>query len=657
MSYLQLLLIVLACSMNAVWAQKSAILDNQKALKTQIECQRIADLKLIKSETPIKINCQLDNMSFYSDVPVKVDQGHIRIGNFNLLHPGSDKTLFKDMGLIAELINSEFDVMAAVELIDVLATPKANNLLLLPLIAGRSKDLNATSAEIQVTKKQILDLSAPTEPLGPTEQEVSLQKMLDQEQKKLKQLTKTISLKKSDLAVLSKEVDENSQPGMTILGFEIGKKARLKRLEIAKKNESILFKELAELQQKHNLTKIQVSELQNKIEKLPKGGGISEENLQQIAKLTIKLSSLEIEEQKLTNALADITRYYRIPGYLKILEELRKIDSSWSLIMSPHGDAAVESNTQEHTGFYYRATKIGLKNNIHCANQYGRTSSGCYPNFYAEYMGENKATVFSRRPFIATFTDGKKPFSLIAAHVVFESAAEPTLQKEILENSFNVSTLAQLPTGINKQNYARFAETFLTLQMIDKLRSEGMERIIYTGDFNIEYQNPFWKYIFDKAPGSVVLIEDKTSVSENRFVKGKESNGVSSNYDHFILSIDDMSSCRNASVVNFLENDFSKRINDKYLVRVGAGKGPYQQEENAGSLITKLAQTTETMLNNYNFLITKTNEIINDSKTTSEDMKNFQQRVFDSQLGDETYYKYFSQTMSDHLPIRMECQF
>ena len=130
MGCFQFLLIIFTFTLNIAWAQKSAQLDNQKALKNQIECQRIANLQLIKTEAQIKINCQLDNMSFYSEVPVKENQGPIQIGNFNLLHPGTDKTLFKDMGLVAELINKEFDVMAGVELVDVLATPKANNLLI-----------------------------------------------------------------------------------------------------------------------------------------------------------------------------------------------------------------------------------------------------------------------------------------------------------------------------------------------------------------------------------------------------------------------------------------------------------------------------------------------------------------------------------------------
>jgi hypothetical protein len=643
--------------MNIAWAQKSALLDNQKALKNQIECQRIADLQLIKTDSPIKINCQLDNMTFYSDVPLKEEQGPIKIGNFNLLHPGTDKTLFKDMGLVAELIDKEFDVMAGVELVDVLASPRGNNLLILPIIDVKAKDLKSIIDQIQGHKGQITELSKPTEPAGPSDLEKALKQVLEQKQISLQEIANSIYVKKSDLNTASEEVSENSIPGKMILGIEISRKKRLKRLAAAQTTVSSLEKDLTSLEKQQSLTLSQVSDIQNQIKNLPQIGGINEANLKLIAKLKQSLSSLEIEEKNLAKDLAQITRYYRIPGYLRILEELRKIDASWSLIISPHGDAAVESNTQELTGFYYRASKIELDKNIHCSKRFNRTSSGCYPNFYADYMGEDKATLFSRRPFMATFSDGKKPFSIIAAHVVFESAAEPEAQKEILEKTFNVSALNQLPTGINKQNYARFAETFLTLQLIDKLKAEGLERIIYTGDFNLESKNPFWKYLFDKVSESVLLIDVETSLSENRFVQGKESKGVSSNYDHFILSAVDASFCRNASVVNFLENDFTQRIKDKYLVRVEASKAPYQQEQDAGSLIAKRSQTIQNMLENYNFLVNKTNQITNDTKTTTEDMNNFQARVFDSQFSDETYYKYFSQIISDHLPIRMECEF
>lgn len=657
MRKVQLLLVLFAFSLTSVWAQKSPALDNQKALKNQIECQRIADLKLIKTDAPISINCQLDNMNYYSEVSLKEDQEAVRIGNFNLLHPGTDKTLFKDMGLVANLINAEFDVMAGVELVDVVAQPKANNLLILPIITQKAADLKVVSDQIQNHKAQIIELSIATEPVGPSEEELAVRKSLEQTQNSLKTIFNSIFRKNSELAATSADVATNSRPGTIVFGIELGKRNRLLRLAIATKAEAQLVQELSELQKQKDQIQNRIIVMEEKIRNFPKIGGISEANKLLIAKLKQTLSTLESDEKRLEQNLTETTRYYRIPGYLKILEELRKLDSSWSLIIAPHGDAAVESNAQELSGFYYRATKVGLSRNAHCSNQYNKASSGCYPNFYETYMGENKATLFSRRPFLATFTDGKKNFSLLAAHVVFESAPELEAQKEILQKTFNVSSLKELPTGINKQNYARFAETYLTMQLIEKLREEGLERIIYAGDFNLENQNPFWKYISEKLPGYLVLIDDQTSVSENRFVKGQPSNGVSSNYDHFILSTEVASVCKNASVVNFIENEYAEKIKEKYLVRIEATKGPYQLNPHTETQIAQRTQTINDMLVNYNFSLTKNNEIVIDTKTMTEDLNNFKERVFDSQLNDETYYKYFSQTMSDHLPIRMDCHF
>lgn len=491
--FLPVILFVL--SLNHAWAQKSQGLDLQKAKEGQAECQRIAGLRLIKDQDSLQITCGLDNFTFVSKLPAPRKAGVLRLGNFNLLHPGTDKTLFKDLGLVAGLINQEFDVMAGVELVDVVAYPKALNERLYPLI-------------------------------------------------------------------------------------------------------------------------------------MPQG----------------------------TKPNPALTRHYRIPGYLKLLEELRKLDASWSLVISPHGDAAVETNTQELTGIYFKTSRVSLDRNEHCSKQTKRASVGCYPNFYASYMGKNFASLFSRRPFMATFSTGTNKFSMLASHVVFESTQEPAAMANILQLAFGVASLPQLPTGINKQNYARFAETAVTLKLIDKLKTEGMQNIVYTGDFNIESKNPFWSHLFSMIPGYVVLIDGQTSLSEPRFVKGAESNGLSSNYDHFILSAGDVKKCRNASVVNFMTNSFSAAIRKKYLIREDSRMGPYQMKAGAEAIISKRTQEMNEVLKIYNFKVTSSG-IVPDEKAMAFDLGNFRSRVFESQLEDSSFYKFYVQIMSDHLPIRLDCQF
>lgn len=227
---------------------------------------------------------------------------------------------------------------------------------------------------------------------------------------------------------------------------------------------------------------------------------------------------------------------------------------------------------------------------------------------------------------------------------------------DILQMAFGVASLPQLPTGINKQNYARFAETAVTLKLINKLKTEGMQNIVYTGDFNIEAKNPFWSHLFSMIPGYVVVIDGQTSLSEPRFVKGTDSNGLSSNYDHFILSDADVKKCRNASVINFMTNSFSAAIRKKYLVREDARMGPYQMKPGSEAIISKRKQEVNEVLKLYNFKVTSTG-VEADEKLMAADLENLRSRVFESQLDDSTYYKFYVQIMSDHLPIRLDCQF
>lgn len=58
----------------------------------------------------------------------------------------------------------------------------------------------------------------------------------------------------------------------------------------------------------------------------------------------------------------DFKKYYHKPGYLKLLERLKELNPSWSLILSPAG----QSDTEELLGFYFRADKVELENSSYC---------------------------------------------------------------------------------------------------------------------------------------------------------------------------------------------------------------------------------------------------------------------------------------------------
>ncbi len=59
--------------------------------------------------------------------------------------------------------------------------------------------------------------------------------------------------------------------------------------------------------------------------------------------------------------------YYHPPGYLRLLEELRKEDPSWSLILSP----SAQSESEELKGFFFKSKKVQLKKSEYC-EEYNR---------------------------------------------------------------------------------------------------------------------------------------------------------------------------------------------------------------------------------------------------------------------------------------------
>ena len=47
--------------------------------------------------------------------------------------------------------------------------------------------------------------------------------------------------------------------------------------------------------------------------------------------------------------------------------------------------------------------------------------------------------------------------------------------------------------------------------------------------------------------------------------------------------------------------------------------------------------------------------LIEDKSLTERYTNYFQERVLDTQLEDKTYYSYFTEVLSDHMPIHMTC--
>lgn len=364
---------------------------------------------------------------------------------------------------------------------------------------------------------------------------------------------------------------------------------------------------------------------------------------------------------------------YRAPGYYKILEELRKIDQSWALILSPVGDAAKSVNVQELAGFYYRSSKVKPIRNDHCHdyfNQVGVFSFACFPELGKKFMGKDVRNVFSRRPFLSSFQSGKFDFTLVTSHIVFNSPTDLEDMKRILNPSFGVDHYLDVSeTGFTQETYARFAESKIILDIISKLKKIYDEKdVIYLGDMNLEANNSFWSKLLSDYEGFSLLGDFSTTLAKSRYdARGYETLGLASNYDHFIINEKyTANECATDEEFlvdhqNFLKGKIFNLINKEYLIRGDLRKSlvfkpdhyDYQMIKNGDLKIDKKSAQLEKELSSL--MTVKRGEIVPDNYRVEKRIENFKRRVFYDQLKNDTFYRVFREVVSDHLPISIDC--
>ena len=374
---------------------------------------------------------------------------------------------------------------------------------------------------------------------------------------------------------------------------------------------------------------------------------------------------------------------YRQPGYLKILTELQKLKSGneWALIIAPRGEAAETSPTVELVGYYYRASVVKPKENDYCKDtrKFGRaTPLACIVNMSEADLGEDKSHVFSRRPFLAEFISGRFSFVLLTSHIIFDSPSDESLMQKIVSSAFGVNSYEELGIGVQKGNYARFSEVKVTLDFIQRFFNKNKNKdIIYMGDFNLESENQFWPEVLSAWEGSQLYVTEKTSTNQARYnADGEPTNGVTSNYDHFIFNPKITKECINrkgtitGGAFDFQTGTFGKMIDKVYKIREESlvAQSEYQlNQEKSDSVYQKyvapylransekyltIGKVTHTYQNKHKII---SKGIIQSTNEMEFFAKYFQERVMDSQLNDSSYYYFYEQLMSDHLPIYMEC--
>jgi hypothetical protein len=398
--------------------------------------------------------------------------------------------------------------------------------------------------------------------------------------------------------------------------------------------------------------------------------------------------------KKLEHDISFAPKLYRSPGYLKLLDELRKIDPSWALVLAPRGEAAESFHVQELTGFYYRSSRVEPALNRHCQDYPERTHNGkafaCIPNFYKDFMGKDVAHAFSRRPFMVSFRSADFDFTLLSSHVIFTSPREEDEMGAIMRAAFERPTYENLGEGFNLETYARFAEIKLTLDFMQQYnRRYNNSNLIFAGDMNIESSNSFWPNILESLEGGELFIEEMTSMSQLRFRSNDEpTQGLASNYDHFIFSPKLTPECdgKGAKAFNFYTSWVADWIDKHYIIRQERFEnvpGPDKEDdfiydglepdfddivqsldlsmldeyelraEAQGKIRGKLSAYTDVLRARLSI---HDNQIVWDDNRFEQRLKIFQKRIFFDQLENRTYYRIFFELLSDHFPVAMNCR-
>lgn len=556
---------------SALLAQETKSLEDDASKIAQAQ-ERCETIKMLIVEDEYKVNCFTNYNQYGPTSKSTHSSSTVKIANYNLLHPGTSKALFKDYALVAKIMN-QYDIVSGLELLATVGRDEQNN--------------RAVVAFLQDSPE--------------------LLKKLQEQRAKLKDPAK---IKEIDVKIVKLKSD------------------------------------------------------------------------------TIKAYSL-----------------YRAPGYLRVLQELKKLDPSWALLLSPRGDSALAGSVEELVGFYYRASVATPVINPHCQEYAGEGAGlpvACFTNLTEDFMGRDLVQHFARRPFMASFKAGGSSFTLVSSHVVFTYSGDENAEKDLMKKTFGVENYKDLGTGINAANFARFAEVKNTLEFMDRYRKKYKDRkIMYLADMNLVSNNAFWPEILKAFPGGELLINEPTTLSPGRYsASKKETNGVANDYDHFVLSKEDFSNCDEGKVYNYYKENIYNDVESRYVIRkevVGLsnkGFGLTQEVESllglseletlneespildgdippvddpatikleypltpAGqSKMDKFSANFEKYLKGLETV--KKDEVVADDFQIKERIEGLKRRVFLRQLTNPYYYRFMQEVLSDHFPVALTCKF
>lgn len=253
--------------------------------------------------------------------------------------------------------------------------------------------------------------------------------------------------------------------------------------------------------------------------------------------------------------LADIQDKLHAPEYLKVLNELIKRDSNYALVLANDLFPRLENDllNNEISGFFYKRNKVNLKPTLYCGKKVGACT----------VKTEDLPAEMARKPFLATFKAGKMEFTMAAVHFRFRAPTIKVNKKPVLDEALYNPMLEvfnfEKETGYvynvkikshkkeKEETHSRFAEAKMTIDFLGKQRAAGKikDAILY-GDFNlaapredspaperakdIPKQEAFkvaWDKILLGMKGADVYVNTASTVGKT---------GLGSKFDHLVLA-------------------------------------------------------------------------------------------------------------------------
>lgn len=334
-----------------------------------------------------------------------------------------------------------------------------------------------------------------------------------------------------------------------------------------------------------------------------------------------------------------------IPGYLRVLKSLQKLDSSWALILQPTSEG--EGGAGEMSGFYYRSARVQLLEWDYCPfeNTIDRLTQQRVPNLACQtQVTAAAARLTSRVAFSALFKSGNFDFIGLTTHSRYRAALDPK-DLDAQKNAVCKNHIQPEKCKIPKDQVGRFYEIFAVADQIGEMKEKATDAdVIFMGDFNLEIlpitlEN--WKASLRPAALLRPFQKEPTTV-------GTKFSKMVSNYDHFILDTKFTAECdaESAKSYDYIKAAARKTsVPDKLIAQ-------HLFEKQLLAVAAERKAETDTYIKVQNLTQgAELRELTEDEK--AEINSKYDESLVRMKLNN---YALVLELISDHIPIEMNCK-